>query len=310
MEKKPHSLWIERFRSQTLDQYVCEPELKEKFQSFIDKNEIPSLILAGHAGLGKSTLARLLVKNMDCDYIIIKTSDENGIDTIREKVKSFASSASFKPLKVIIMEESSNLTAQAQEALKEVIEDFSEKTRFIFTTNHLGKTVEPLRSRCEVYEFQAPPKADIAKHLTINILDVLGIEYDLKDVAKLINDCYPDIRATIKYLQSNTSNNIFKYNPKNTYLSKQILDILMKPTKTSWVDIRQLVVNNPADDYSNIITYLFKHIEEYSRGNEGEVAVELDETQWRLKVVPDKEICLAAMFSKILKVIGKKQLNS
>ena len=96
--KKEHSLWIERFRPQTLQQYVCSSELKEKFQSFIDSNDIPHLILAGSAGLGKSSLARLLVNNINCDYIILNASDENGIDIIREKVKSFASSASFKPL--------------------------------------------------------------------------------------------------------------------------------------------------------------------------------------------------------------------
>ena len=100
---KVHALWQERFRPQTLEQYICSPELKEKFQSFIDNNDIPSLILAGSAGLGKSSLARLLVKNINCDYLILNASDENGIDIIREKVKSFASAASFKPLKVIIL---------------------------------------------------------------------------------------------------------------------------------------------------------------------------------------------------------------
>jgi replication factor C small subunit len=152
--KKQHSLWIERFRPQTLDQYICSDELKQKFQSFIDNNDIPHLILAGAAGMGKSSLARLLVHNIDCDYLILNASDENGIDTIREKVKSFASSASFKPLKIIILEEASFLTGPAQEALKNIIEEFSDKTRFIFTANYLGKIVEPIQSRCEIYEFE------------------------------------------------------------------------------------------------------------------------------------------------------------
>jgi replication factor C small subunit len=220
--KKQHSLWIERFRPQTLDQYICSDELKQKFQSFIDNNDIPHLILAGAAGMGKSSLARLLVHNIDCDYLILNASDENGIDTIREKVKSFASSASFKPLKIIILEEASFLTGPAQEALKNIIEEFSDKTRFIFTANYLGKIVEPIQSRCEIYEFALPPKSEIAKHITKNILDELGVTYELKDVAQLIKDCYPDIRSTIKYLQTNTVNNEFKYNSKNTHLNKQI----------------------------------------------------------------------------------------
>jgi replication factor C small subunit len=306
--KKEHSLWIERFRPQTLQQYVCSPELKEKFQSFIDSNDIPHLILAGSAGLGKSSLARLLVNNINCDYIILNASDENGIDVIREKVKSFASSASFKPLKVVILEEASFLTGPAQEALKNIIEEFSEKTRFIFTANYLGKIVDPIQSRCEVYEFTAPSKGEVAKHVTQNILNVVGIEYDLKEVAQLINDCYPDIRATVKYLQANTLNGKFKYNSKNTYLNKQILDALIKPSKTVWADIRQIIANQPMDDYQPLIEYLFKHVDTYSKGNEAEIIIELDNHQFFQKSVPDKEINIMAMFSKITRTITKKQI--
>lgn len=306
---KVHALWQERFRPQTLEQYICSPELKEKFQSFIDNNDIPSLILAGSAGLGKSSLARLLVKNINCDYLILNASDENGIDIIREKVKSFASAASFKPLKVIILEEASFLTGPAQEALKDIIESFSEKTRFIFTANHLGKITEPIQSRCEVYEFNAPTKSSIAKHITQNILDVLEIKYDLKEVAQLINDCHPDIRSTVKYLQSNTKDNQFTYNSKNTHINKQILTILKTPTKTSWTDIRQIVANNPMDDYQPLIECLFKHVDEYGKGNEAEIIIELDNHQYFQKSVPDKEINISAMFSKILKSLSKKQIN-
>jgi replication factor C small subunit len=306
--KKEHSLWIERFRPQTLQQYVCSPELKEKIQSFIDSNDIPHLILAGSAGLGKSSLARLLVNNINCDYIILNASDENGIDVIREKVKSFASSASFKPLKVVILEEASFLTGPAQEALKNIIEEFSEKTRFVFTANHLGKIVDPIQSRCEVYEFTAPSKGEVAKHITQNILDIIGVEYDLKEVAQLINDCYPDIRATVKYLQSNTLNGKFKYNSKNTYLNKQILNALIKPSKNVWADVRQIIANQPMDDYQPLIEYLFKHVDEYSNNNEAEIIIELDNHQFFQKSVPDKEINIMAMFSKIIKTITKKQI--
>jgi replication factor C small subunit len=306
--KKEHSLWIERFRPQTLEQYICSPELKEKFQSFITNNDIPHLILAGSAGLGKSSLARLLVNSIDCDFIILNASDENGIDVIREKVKAFASSASFKPLKVVVLEEASYLTGPAQEALKGIIEDFSEKTRFIFTANYLGKIVEPIQSRCEVIEYTAPAKRDVAKHITQNILDVVGVEYELKDIALLINDCYPDIRATVKYLQSNTTNNKFVYNPKNIPLNKQIIVILKKPTSSSWAEIRQLLADNPIDDYQPVIEYLFNNMNEYATGNEAEITIELDNHQYFQKSVPDKEINICALFSKILKIIGKKVL--
>jgi replication factor C small subunit len=115
-----HTLFIERFRPTELDNYLGSPELKAECQKWLANNDIPHLIFHGSAGLGKSTLARLLVKKLNCDYLIIKTSDENGIDTIREKVKLFASAASFNPIKIIIMEEAANLTNNAQEALKEI----------------------------------------------------------------------------------------------------------------------------------------------------------------------------------------------
>lgn len=308
VKSKTHSLWVELFRPQNLEQYIGSEENMKRFKSFIDKNDIPHIILAGSAGLGKSSLARLLVNNMNCDYIILNASDENGIDVIREKVKSFASSASFKPLKVVVLEEASFLTGPAQEALKNIIEEFSENTRFIFTANYLGKIVEPIQSRCEIYEFTAPSKTQIAKHITENILDKLEIKYDLKEVAQLINDCYPDIRSTIKYLQANTNEGVFKYNSKNIYLNKHILNILTKPTKSSWFDIRQLIADHHIDDYQPMINYLFENIEVFSKGNEMEVIIELDNHQYFQKSVPDKSINIMSLFSKLLKIITRKQI--
>ena len=139
--KKEHTLWIEKFRSQTLDQYICSTELKERLQSFIDQNDIPHLILTGTAGTGKTTLAKLLVNNIKCDYLYINASDENGIETIRDKVKSFASSASFQPLKVVILDEADYLTQQAQAALRNIIEEYSINTRFILTCNYVERLI-------------------------------------------------------------------------------------------------------------------------------------------------------------------------
>jgi replication factor C small subunit len=120
MKNKKHSLWVEAYRPSNLDTYLCDDDLKLRFKTFIENNDIPHCIFAGTAGLGKSTLAKLLVKNVKCDYLYLNASDENGIDVIREKVKIFASSASFQPLKVVILEEASFLTQPAQEALKQI----------------------------------------------------------------------------------------------------------------------------------------------------------------------------------------------
>ncbi len=300
---KQHTLYQERFRPNELENYLGSPELIDEAKKWLNNNDIPHLIFAGSAGLGKSTLARLLANKLNCDFLIIKTSDENGIDTIREKVKSFASAASFSPLKIIIMEEAANLTNAAQEALKEIVEDYSMTTRFIFTTNHLGKIVEPLRSRCEIWNFKGVPKGEIAKHIVNYILEPENIEYDITDVVALINANYPDIRSTVKYLQKCVNNNKFKFVPINDDLSKNVLNILKKPSNKSWSEIRQLVIDSGNDDYQFLIEFLFEHLNEFAKGKEAEIVIELDDSQWRSKVVPDKEINISTLFAKILNII-------
>ena len=127
--KKQHTLWIEKYRSQTLEQYIGNDAVKDRISGCIETNDIPHFIFAGTAGTGKTTLAKLIVSNIKCDYIYLNASDENGIDMIREKVKGFASSATFNPLKVVILDEADFLTQPAQAALRNIIEEYSINTR-------------------------------------------------------------------------------------------------------------------------------------------------------------------------------------
>lgn len=300
---KQHTLYIERFRPDKLENYLCSNELREDAEKWIRENDIPHLLFAGSAGLGKSTLAKLLIKNLRCDSLIINASDENGIETIREKVKSFASCASFSPLKVVVLEEASYLTGPAQEALKAMIEDYSMTTRFILTANHLGKIVEPLRSRCDLYEFRGVSKAELAKHIVKYILEPENISYDNNNLVQLINTCYPDIRATVKHVQRCIKDNNLVFVPINDDLGKNIIDILKKPTSKSWSEIRQLIVNANLDDYQPIIEFLFDNLESFAKGKEAEITIELDNHQWFQKSVSDKEINIAALMSKILNIL-------
>ena len=148
MSNKNHSLLVEKYRPQTLDTFVGNETLKGQLQKFIDQNDIVNMLFYGPAGSGKTTLAKLLVKNLDCDYLTINASDERGIETIRDKVSGFASTMSFKPLKVIILDEADFLTIQAQASLRNVIETFSRTTRFIMTCNYVERIIDPLQSRC------------------------------------------------------------------------------------------------------------------------------------------------------------------
>jgi replication factor C small subunit len=304
---KQHSLWIEKYRSSTLDQYIGNDAVKDRIADCIVKNDIPHFIFSGTAGTGKTTLAKLIVNNIKCDYLYLNASDENGIDMIREKVKGFASSASFNPIKVVILDEADFLTQPAQAALRNIIEEYSMNTRFILTCNYIERLIEPLQSRCEVNILKPPTKGSVAKHICTNILDVEGVTYEMPDVAKVINEFYPDIRSVIKVLQQNVKDNKLTIAAINNTWCKQLVQILNKRDKNAWFQIRQLVADEQIDDFQIAFRYMFDHLTEFSYGHDAEISVVLDDFIWRAGVVPDKEINFAACIAKVLD-INKKQI--
>jgi replication factor C small subunit len=304
---KQHTLWIEKYRSQTLEQYIGNDAIKTRIADCIANNDIPHLIFAGSAGTGKTTLAKLIVKNIQCDYLYINASDENGIDTIRDKVKGFASTASFQPIKVVILDEADFLTQPAQAALRNLIEEYSAYTRFILTCNYVERLIEPLQSRCELHMLKPPTKGAVAKHICTNILDVEGITYDVQDVVKVINEFYPDIRSVIKVLQSNVRDSKLTITTLDDNWTKQLIQILIKRDKNAWYQVRQLVADAQVDDFQTAYRYMFDHMTEFSYGNDAQLSVILDDFIWRAGVVPDKEINFAACIAKVLDT-NKKQI--
>lgn len=303
--KNNHTLWVERYRSKTLEQYIGNDAVKSRISGCIANNDIPHFIFAGTAGTGKTTLAKLLVLNLKCDYIYLNASDENGIDVIREKVKGFASSASFNPIKIVILDEADFLTQPAQAALRNVIEEHSLTTRFILTCNYIERLIEPLQSRCEIHRLTPPSKGDVAKHVCMNILDVENIEYDMRDVAYIINEYYPDVRSIIKNLQAGIKDNKLSILLVNKIWYSSVTDILKSPNSNSWYDLRKIIIDAQVDDYQPLLDYLFINIALYGKGHEAEITIELDDTQWRSRSVPDKELNIAALLSKILTILGK-----
>ena len=304
---KQHTLWIEKYRSQTLEQYIGNDAIKTRIADCIANNDIPHLIFAGSAGTGKTTLAKLIVKNIQCDYLYINASDENGIDTIRDKVKGFASTASFQPIKVVILDEADFLTQPAQAALRNLIEEYSAYTRFILTCNYVERLIEPLQSRCELHMLKPPTKGAVAKHICTNILDVESVTYDVQDVVKVINEFYPDIRSVIKVLQSNVRDSKLTVTTLDDNWTKQLIQILIKREKNAWYQVRQLVADAQVDDFQTAYRYMFDHMTEFSYGNDAQLSVILDDFIWRSSVVPDKEINFSAAISRILDT-NKKQI--
>ena len=304
---KQHTLWIEKYRSETLEQYIGNDAIKARIADCIAKNDIPHLIFAGSAGTGKTTLAKLIVKNIQCDYLYINASDENGIDTIRERVKGFASTASFQPIKIVILDEADFLTQPAQAALRNLIEEYSAYTRFILTCNYVERLIEPLQSRCELHMLKPPTKGAVAKHVCTNILEVEGITYDVQDVVTIVNMFYPDVRSIIKTLQQNVKDSKLTITTIDDNWCKPLVEILKKRDKNAWYQVRQLVADSQVDDFQTAYRYMFDNLAEFSYGNDAQLSVILDDFIWRAGVVPDKEINFAACIAKVLET-NKKQI--
>ena len=304
---KQHTLWIEKYRSNNLDEYIGNDAIKSRIADCITKNDIPHLIFAGSAGTGKTTLAKLIVKNIQCDYLYINASDENGIDTIRERVKGFASTASFQPIKIVILDEADFLTQPAQAALRNLIEEYSAYTRFILTCNYVERLIEPLQSRCELHMLKPPTKGAVAKHVCTNILEVEGVTYDVQDVVTIVNLFYPDVRSIIKTLQQNVKDSKLTITTIDDNWCKPLVEILKKRDKNAWYQVRQLVADSQVDDFQTAYRYMFDNLTEFSYGHDAELSVILDDFIWRAGVVPDKEINFAACIAKILET-NKKQV--
>ena len=292
-----HTLWTEKYRSQTLDQYIGNTELKTTIGSWITKNDIPHLLLYGKAGTGKTTLAKLITQNINCDMMYINASDENGIDTIRDKVKSFASTSTFQPLKVVILDESDYLTINAQASLRNIIETFSAKTRFILTCNYVERIIEPLQSRCQAFKIETLSKKSIAHHLA-DILDAEDVRYNLPDIAAIVTNSYPDIRKIINVTQQNVIDGKLLLTKIDTKFD--ITDVVkLIQGKDAFKSVRQYLVDNNISDFEPMYRALY---DELGKDN-GLITITLAEYQFKHATVVDKEINFMACIASIINII-------
>jgi len=301
-----NSLFVEKYRPSTLDLYVADEELKAFVQACIDNNYIPHLLLHGIQGTGKTTLAKILANTLDCDYIYINASDERNIDTVRDKIVSFASTNSFSPLKIIILDEADFLTPVAMAALRSVMEQFSAKTRFILTCNYVEKIIDPLISRCQTFTINPPKKIELMKHVCFNILDKEGVTHSREDIAKIVTKHFPDIRKIINVCQSLIVDGKLVYSDTSKVpasLSNALIDKLKNTNKDTWLEIRKEVIDQQVKEFQPIYSDLFSRMSEYSKGHDGLIAIVLNDYQKSNPVVVDKELNFAACMAEILKII-------
>ena len=301
MENMDHSLLVEKYRPNKLKNYVGNENIKKSISKYLDQNDIQNLIFYGPAGTGKTTLAKLITKNLDCDSLYINASDERGIETIRDKVSGFASVASFKPLKVVILDEADFLTIQAQASLRNIIETFSRTTRFILTCNYVERIIDPLQSRCHVLKIVPPSKKEVAVHLSW-ILDEEKIVYEVNDLGSIVNQYYPDLRKCINTIQLNSKDSYLTLD-KSVLVSSNYIDKVideLKKDKPNFKNIRQTIANANVDDFEELFRSLYDRASEYVFAKEGTIATLINDHQYKANFRIDKEINIMSLINNII----------
>jgi len=306
MEKEiKNTLWVEKYRPSSLDSYIGNEHLRSKVKLYIESGDLPHLLLYGRAGTGKTTLAKLLVNNIDCDYLYINASDENSVEVVRDKVKNFASTLGFQDMKVIILDECDYITPNAQAALRNLMETFSKHCRFILTCNFVERIIDPIQSRCQSFQIIPPDRKEVAVHLG-NILTKESVDFDINDIVTIVNGGYPDIRRVINASQRQVVDSKLVIDEamsvQNDY-KLEVLEILKtQDKKNSFKNIRQLLADSKVTDFSDLFRLLFDTVDDWGRGNVAECILILSQYQQSDAVVVDKEINAMAMF---VEIIGK-----
>lgn len=306
-EKVDNSLWVESYRPIKLEDYVGNEHLKSKVEGYLESGDVPHLLLHGRAGTGKTTLAKLIVKSVDCDYMVINASDENNVDTVRNKVKNFASSMGFKKWKIIILDEFDYMSPNAQAILRNLMETFSQHCRFILTCNYVEKVIDPIQSRCQSFQIVPPTKKDVAVQIS-KILGAEGVSFEPKELVPIIDAGYPDIRKIINTCQMNSVKGKLQVDTQNLLendYKMKVLDILKSSDdkRNKYTNMRQTIIDSRVTDFSELFTLLYEKVDEYAPSNTANVIIALSEGQSKHFNAIDKEIPMAATLIEILNLI-------
>lgn len=305
------TLWVEKYRPKTLDDIILDPDIKAHFTKITD--DIPNILFYGSPGTGKSTMAKIIVNNiLQCQYLYINASDENGIDTIRNKVISFAQTRSIDAKKkVVILEEADGLTGESLRILRNVMEEYVDTTRFILTANYINKIIEPIRSRCMLFKLQNDITTCLSRCVTIlKAENIKALGDDKSKFVDFVTDRYPDLRRIINDLQKFcvTGELIIPDNNELLDLAGYIIKGLTM-SRLSSLDIRKKVIESEKsfnNDYQQLLKNIFDYV--YSSGDLSEKAkksflVDIGEYLYRDNFVLDHEInffcCILAMEASI-----------
>ena len=306
MARIEHSLWVEKYRPTELESYIGNEPLKSKVEVYLKSGDMPHLLLFGRAGTGKTTLAKMLVNSIECDHLYINASDENSVDTVRNKVRNFASTMGFQDMKIIILDECDYITPNAQAALRNLMETFSKHCRFILTCNFVERIIDPIQSRCQSFQIVPPSKKEVAMHLH-NILSEENISRKTADVASLVDAGYPDIRRVINSAQRQVVDQMLIIDRQalleNDYKLTLIEVLKNDNKKDAFKKIRKLLADSKVTDFSDGFRLLYDTMDDWASGHTAETILTLAEGQRDDIVVVDKEINFMATMVKLLTII-------
>ena len=303
-------LWVERYRPANVRECILPENTSQMFEGFVEQGEIPNLLLAGPAGIGKTTIAKALCNELEADFFVINGSDEGRfLDTVRNQAKSFAASVSLTSKakhKVIIIDEADNCTPDVQMLLRGNIEEFQNACRFIFTCNYKNRIIDPIHSRCSVVDFNVKGKerAQMAASFfdrVKTILDINKIEYEKKVVALIIQKYFPDFRRTLNELQKYSSKGKIDVGILSTGVDLTVSDLVKHLKNREFTNMKKWVVNNLDNEPQIIMRKVYDTMYTYMKPKSiPEAVLIIGEYQYKSNFVMDQEINLVAFMTELM----------
>ena len=297
-----HYIWVEKYRPSKIADTILPAELKKVFQTFVDQKNIPNLILSGGAGVGKTTVARAMLQELDCDYIVINGSMNGNIDTLRNEIANFASSVSLSGgRKYVILDEADYLNANStQPALRNFMEEFSRNASFILTCNYKNRIIAPLHSRCSVIDFDIPKdsKPKLAGQFFKRVVDILGkenVKFEPPVVAEVIKKHFPDWRRVLNELQRYSATGAIDSGILTSFKDTNIRELYASMKSRSYDDVRKWVHDNSDQDQSSVFQAVFDSAEEFvEKKSIPELVVIIADYQYKAAFSANHEINLLA----------------